>query len=455
MANTTEWLMMAAIGAIAAFCWRKDATWIAFLLLASSVIYFAPSVIMMFDGSPLDDIIGLRQSGSPGIVKAMAIATVVTCLALFIRAAPRTAIPRPVLTIIATALFLGMFTLDTLPDAKRVINTSSIVGMLFLIGAGANALSREVIKKEVSDGSVALFTLALWLLLLASVALATYEISSDLAWASFNTVDESIVVRASSLFFNPNLFGLFCTMLGTFFAFRWHMTSGTRQSVVLLSGVFLAGLGTYLASSRGLGCLLLGFFVASGMLLPSGTRNRFKPALVYVLSLLFAAAISIVWWHLDHQGPAKHFWVLAMRLFDTPIQILAIALRELGTSVGSEFADLMLKPETQVAVEGRFSGGERDSGLLTAYDDSGWLGVTALLVFWLYALSLGIHTYLNRRTVEATYALVTVGLCLAIGVLMRYQVYPVWIWVALMLSPCFALWRVRLQSSGLSRWAHP
>lgn len=455
MIHTTEWLMIAGTGALAAYCWRKDATWIAFLLLASSAIYFLPSVVMMFDGSPMDNITALRQSGSSHIIKALAVVTVAASLLLLTGGASRAAMPRPIPTALSFMLLIGMFTLDTAPDSQGVINTLSLVGMLLLIGAGANALGREVMTRTRSENSARFLAAALSLLLLISVGLALYEISSGMAWASFYTVDELMVVRASSLFFNPNLFGLFCTMLAIYFGFRWHKASGVQQNFVLLSGIFLAGLGIYLASSRSLGCLLLLFLVVTGLLLPTGTRSRFTPALVYLLALLLAATLSIAWWNLDGQGSAKHFWVLAMRLVDSPIQILAVALRELGFSMDGDFANMMLKPETVIAVEGRFLGEERDSGLLTAYDDSGWLGVCALVVFWLYALWLGVHAYLHQRTVETTYALATAGFCLAIGALMRYQVYPVWVWVALMLSPCFALWRVRLGSSGVLRWAYP
>lgn len=455
MVHATEWLMIAGTSALAAFCWRKDAIWIAFLLLCSSVIYFLPSVVMMFDGSSLDDISALRQSGNPQIIKALAVLTVVASLLLLTNGASITAIQRPIPTAISSMLLIGMFTLDTPPDAQRVINTLSLIGMLLLIGAGANALDKEVMTRSRSEGSAQFMVRAMYLLLLISVGLAIYEISSDAAWAWFYTVDDLKVVRASSLFFNPNLYGLFCTMLAAFFGFRWHKASGDQQNSVLLLGIFLAGVGIYLASSRSLGCLLLFFLVATGLMLPTGVRSRFTPALVYILGLLLAAALSIAWWNLGGQGPAKHFWVLAIRLVDSPIQLLAIALRELGFSMTDEFANLMLKPETVIAVEGRFVGEQRDSGLLTAYEDGGWLGICALAMFWLYALWLGVHAYRHQRTVETTYALATAAFFFAVGVVMRYQVYPAWIWVALMLSPCFALWKARLRFSGLLRWAYP
>lgn len=136
--------MIAGTSALAAFCWRKDAIWIAFLLLASSVIYFLPSVVMMFDGSPLDDITALRQSGSPHIIKSLAAATVVASLLLLTRCALIAAIPRPIPTALASMLLIGMFTLDTPPDSQRVINTLSLVGMLLLIGVHAYLHQRTV-----------------------------------------------------------------------------------------------------------------------------------------------------------------------------------------------------------------------------------------------------------------------------------------------------------------------
>lgn len=447
MVNLSEWVVIAATLALGAACWRRGVHWIAFLLFLSSVIYFLPSVILLFDGSSLEDVIALREVGISTINKMVAILTAVISIILLGRRVPLKVSIRPMYALLSMALLIGMLTLNTIMEQQRVINTLSLIGMLLLVNAGANALEQGLNIQRTPAGGGLFFLAYLWLLLLFSISVAFYEIFCGLAWASFYSVDNLMVVRASSLYFNPNLFGLFCAMMTVLFAFRWHMSLPSQSDSMLVSGIFIAGLGIFLASSRSLGYLLLIFLLTAGLLMPPGTRGRFKPAMIYVLSLLIAATLSLLWWRIDSSGPAEHFWVLAMRLLDSPVQILAMCLSLLGIPLSGDLGELFLKPETIVAVEGRFMGGERDSGLLTTYDDSGWLGMAAILFFWLYALSVGLRAYAHRRSTEAAYALATVGFCFAVGALMRYQVYPVWIWVALMLAPCFAFWRIQMRYS--------
>lgn len=447
MVNSSDWVAIVTTSALCAVCWRRGAHCIAVLLLFSSVVYFLPSVILLFDGSSLEKVTALRTVGMSVVNKVVAILTVVISILLLVRGVPLKASIRPMYAALSMMLLLGMLTIDTVIEQQRLFNTLSLIGMLVLVSAGANALGPDGPFQKTQIGGGLFFLAHLWLLLLFSVSVAFYEIFYGLAWASFYSVDNLLVVRASSIFFNPNLFGLFCAMMVVIFAFHWHKSLTTLSNPVPLSGIFIAGLGIYLASSRSLGYLLLIFLIAAGMLLPQGVRSRFKPALIYTLSLLMAATLSLIWWRIDSSDTAEHFWVLAMRLLDSPVQILAMCLNLLNIPLSGDLGELFLKPETIVAVEGRFMGGERDSGLLTTYDDSGWLGMAAILFFWLYALSVGVRAYMHRRNIEAAYALATVGFCFAVGALMRYQVYPVWIWIALMLAPCFAFWRIQMRSS--------
>lgn len=452
MVTSSEWMVFAVTGALGAACWRKDVRWIAFLLFLSSVIYFLPSVVMLFDGSTIEEILSMRTSGAPSSVKVMAVVAVLACTALLVRSAPLTALFRPLPVLLGIALFAGMLTQSAPIQPSQLINTLSLIGMLCVITASSNALVHGARDWATDPDAMGRFFVSLLLLIGLAVGVGFYEIAFERAWASFYSSDEQVVMRASSLFFNPNLFGLFCILLSIFFAFHWHTTpEHARPHPALAPGIFLAGLGMYLASSRSMGYLLLLFFISTCLLLPRGTRGRFIPVLLYMSALALAAVVSAVWWRMNNQGAAEHFWVLTLRLFDSPLQIVAMCLRVLQIQLPFELAELAVKPETVVAVEGRFMGEERDSGLFTAYDDSGW-GVAAMFFFWASALVVGLYAYAKQRSVTATYALATTGVCLAVGIFMRYQVYPVWIWLALMLAPCFAFWRTHLQARFVRSW---
>lgn len=446
MINPSDWLAIASTIALGIACLQKDVRWIGFFLFLSSVVYFFPSVVMLFDGSTLEEITFFRKSGSTDTVKFLALTTVALSFYLLCRSNNPKDLLRPMPIILSVLLLIGMFTLDEPVSRLKIVNVFSIIGMAFIATASANALEKSL-PARFNEREHEVLIGCLWTVLLLSVVVAFFELSQAKAWASYYDADSYIVIRASSLFFNPNLFGLFCALLAAFFSFYWHSYPTFGGKIIFQSGIFLAGLGIYLASSRSLGYLLLAFFIATSFLLPKGTSNRFKPAVIYVCAMLLAALLSIMWWKVSKEGAAGSFLVLAKRLVESPFQILAMCLDILGIRVGLGLGEFALKPETVIAVEGRFLGGERDSGLLRVYDDSGWPGISGMLLFWLSALYLGVRAYANGRSAKAAYALSITCLSFAVGALMRYQVYPVWLWIALMLAPCLVFWRMHQQTA--------
>lgn len=276
--------------------------------------------------------------------------------------------------------------------------------------------------------------------------LSVYEISSGKAWARFISSDGYVIVRAASFFLNPNLYGLFSALIAIVFSFAWYYGVGKKVLYLLLPGVFLSGFSMFLASSRSFSYLLLAFFVVLCLLLPRGGRRGCKPLFVYSLSLLFFSLLFMLLGLKYDNELVRPYAILSWRMIESPVQIAAGFCKIFGLDQYFGFTFSFLKPETVVALEGRFYGEGRDSGLLTVFDHSGWLGVVAIGSYFMALSYFSAKSYLRERNVMTAYSVAVVLFCFAVGVVIRYQVYPVSIWLGGLLAPCLALWRSQFRS---------
>ena len=323
-------------------------------------------------------------------------------------------------------------------DKIQIINISGLSIMLLGIPLAANAWEKSIAKNQVRN--IDLLLTGLLFLTATAVLLGYVELVEDRAWARFIGSDGEIIQRASAFMFNPNLFALWCCVIAAVFSFSWQAELSQKRNWIALLGVFLAGLGIFLSSSRSQGYLLLLLLAGTAILLPSGHNRRWQPLLVYAFSILFAMAFVHLRLALGHQDTSTQtLAILSERMIQAPAQLIAVILRrypEVSESLGPS-----LQPETAVAFDGRFRGEGRDSTLLTAFDDAGLMGAIGLAIFWASIAYLGIRSYFLQRTVYTAHALAMVGFTIGAGVFMRHQVFPVWLFILAFLSPCVALWR--------------
>ena len=443
-----EWLSTALMLALAAVCWRRDIRWVAFFMLCYSVLYFLPSIGVLFDGSGMSEIKGLHYSGSSLAVKVQGLfAMVFAGLALWFCTGSVSLRPWHGAVALLGAL-LGVGVLLDVGGHLQLVNVLSLALMFGFAFLGADAWEHcPAVARR--DGVWLVLAALLLALLAASVGLAWWEIANDKAWARFTASNGHEIQRASAMMFNPNLYAMWCSMLGIILTLLWQARVLSGRDGWLLSGVALAGLGIFLSSSRSLGSLLFVFLMSTALLMPHEQRRRWAPLLVYLLALLAASAVSMVAWRLgEHGGTVGRFGVLAVRLLDAPMQLAALITTWLFPN-SLVFSALSIPPETVLAFEGRFQGEGRDSGWLTAFDDAGLLGMLVLAVFWGGLAIWGLRVLLIRKDIYTVYALCIVGYGIALGVFMRYQVFPVWMFLAVILAPCLALWRAVLPRAAL------
>ncbi len=450
-----EWLSSSMAIASVAACWRRDVRWVAFFMLSYSVLYFLPITGLLFSGFGEKEILFLHLRGSSGIAKVQGgLAIGFAGFALWVYAGA--AIIRPWYGTVAIAcglLATGMLLMGEVADILKLLNVLSLGLMIGYVSLGADAW--EYFSKAARGGRIGLpIALLLLALLTVSVGLAWWEIAADKAWARFTASNGYEIQRASSMMFNPNLYAMWCSVIAIVFAFIWQARLLSGKDNWLLAGVALSGLGIFFSSSRSHAYLLLIFLASTAVLLPREERRRWGGLLAYLLALLLAVVVSMAAWRLDgYDEVAGRFVALAVRLVDAPWHLAAIFLNSIF--LDSQFFTIHAVPtEVLVAFEGRFQGEGRDSGWLTAYDDAGLLGGLVLAGYLGGLAILALRGFLFQRGIHTVYALGIVGYGIALGVFMRYQVFPVWIFLSVMLAPCLALWRSVLPKAtpGLRVW---
>ena len=135
----------------------------------------------------------------------------------------------------------------------------------------------------------------------------------------------------------------------------------------------------------------------------------------------------------------------------------ATGIEGFTSAVATALGTKGVPPEVASAISGRVVSNTPDAGWLVLYKDVGWWGCAAMLWISVYALGWGVAAYMSERSAASVFALMILCYCLMIGFFMRFQMFPVWIFICVALIPCLAFWsRVassnpRLPTSGVGK----
>lgn len=422
-------------------------------LVAYPVLYFLPSVQLLLSGASLDVITTQRLTGSSPAMKGQALfALVIVAGRIFYLQWGEGKNPFHGVGCWISILLLvtGLWTHSQAVGIAQIINIFGLSFMLATLPLAGNAWVVSLDKTP--RFNIDFFVISLFFLTSLAVFLSYFELVENLAWARFIGSNGELVKRASAFMFNPNLLALWCCIMAAIFSFVWQAQLASKRGWLALLGVFVAGLGIFLSSSRSQGYLLLLTLIGTALLLPAGHMRRWQPTLAYTASIVFSVIFVHFQLTVGHQDTGTQaLAVLSNRMVGAPEQLLAAILRFFPEA--SDAIGLSLQPEAAIAFDGRFHGEGRDSTLLAAFDDAGLLGAISLSIFWVSLAYLGIRSYFLQRSVYTAHALSMVGFVIVAGVFMRHQVFPVWLFMLACLSPCVALWRgILLPSSPKLVW---
>lgn len=422
---------------------RKNLSWILAAFFAYGSLYFAHTAYPLVSGAPVEEISAMHavDLGS-GIISK--VATVMFLAAMFVilvlQVKKISAFDKWVLFLFSTAALLvvvGFLVNIKGGSGLQLQNVISVVGMMALICFGYMASRSDDFVRQPKYGFI--FTLNIVLVLAVSVAF--YEVFSGRAWSGTSYGNGVRVNRASSIFFNPNLYAFWSALIYLGYSYLILVCDKCRQQIFL--GMFLAAAGLYFSGGRSAAILLFGVLFMCGVCV-RGADPKWRWVPLVAISAFFVLIYSISTSLLVSDIGSHRGWeslsFLGERIGSTPLDVLRYVLNKIPIGVIGEWGG-QVSPQIVESIEGRFVVAKSDSGFVALYTDTGWLGLAALLGIWVVLFGWSIRAYLMERQVFGIYSLGALLYCLFSGFSMRFQVFPVWLLIGVSLVPCLIFWR--------------
>jgi len=258
------------------------------------------------------------------------------------------------------------------------------------------------------------------------VCVAFFEVLFHLAWATFALTDGTIVYRASSTLFNPNMLGLWAVFLAIFGSYVWDgdQTTGWKGAGLIAVGASCM----FLAGSRSMMLVCLVSLVGHAALkviarqhVLSAVKSVFTFCAVFILIVVGSGWISDKM-H-DNAGLAS-LGVLSDRFESIPNTLS----QYLFHSGQTEQSDVL-------PIEGRLSGEFVDNAYLAIKNDFGWLALLFWAAMLISLLAIGVRKFYSAPDVDGAHAITLLLAVIMSGFVMRsFQVFPAWGGVAIVLG---------------------
>ncbi|MDO9280860.1 MAG: hypothetical protein Q7T88_00600 [Methylotenera sp.] len=320
-------------------------------------------------------------------------------------------------------------------DWMQLKNVISFELMLVLLMFGYLSVTGAHVSDEPKIYSWALVGLAI---LAFTDLIAIYEVFCHQSWAGTLESSGAMVYRASATLFNPNLLAFWASLVYLGCAYCEYVYKEHQK--MLLWGMILASIAIYMSGSRSASYLLfLVLFIPITLM-----RNRLNLLALIVFPLTMLTIYSGARWFVTPFTSSSAGWheivLLGERFRAAPLYLINYILKLLGyPEVG--FSVIGVPAEVVVSIEGRFLGGGTDSGWLVLYQDVGLIGFTAVILACCMLVVWGVRAYIADRSPSSVYALSTLFYCLLTGLVMRFQIFPVWLFIGIVFIPCFVFWQ--------------
>lgn len=427
----------------------KKTGWLLAALFSYGSLYFLYSAIPLVTGAPLFEITAMHAAGvgSGMLVKASTALFLFTIfIALGMRAKRLIAVNFEIylyFSAIMAMILIGYIINFRTGDWLQLQNVISIEGMLALIligymGCRSDATALNITRKHLFIINSVLFFAAI---------VAVYEVFSQRAWAGTVTQTDlliSRVNRASSIFFNPNLYAYWSSLV--IMGFSWGLYKHNKYRNILLTGISIASVGLYFSGGRSAVILLLFILFLTALFSKRESLALrwlpFTTPLIVFLFIYLVSRFAFIFSFEDRQG-WESVLLLGERFAATPVNLLQYLLSK--TSLANSFPLLSsmssTTPQIIESIEGRFMVARTDSGFLTLFMDTGLLGLAAFIFSWGFLFFWGIRRYIKVPDANSVYSLAFLLHCFLVGFSMRFQVFPIWLFIGVSLVFCIHFWR--------------
>ena len=412
---------------------RRDVTTLLLVLFVYGTLHFGFAAIALTDTESASLLIALHNDGGGVLAELATLSLLGVVFVLLSRYAYRAYLlshGREKKVILHFLLVMGALLCGYILNIrdgdwlqlKNVISLEAMLAFLLIGYLGAIGAHTLNVAKAYS------WSLAGLLILGVAVCIAFYEVFNHQSWAGTLESSGAMVYRASSVLFNPNLFGFWASLVYLGCAYGMHSCKEYRR--LMLCGMVLASIGIYLSGSRSAGYLLLGILFISTVLLKE--RLRWVPLIILPVTMLTIYA-GAAWLAAPSVSSNKGWHELALlgeRFIAAPLHLINYIWGSIG-----------IPDEVTVAIEGRFVGNGRDAGWFVLYQDVGWLGLVAVIWASCMLVVWGMRAYVTHPNPSSVYALAILFYCLLTGFVMRFQIFPVWLFISIVLIPCLVFWR--------------
>ena len=428
---------------------RRDVTTLLLILFVYGTLHFGFSAIALIDPESASLLIRQHPDGGGVLAKSAVLLLLGVVFVLLSRHAYRAYLLSQgrekkitlYCLLVMGALFCGYILNIRDGDWVQLKNVISLEVMLaFLLTGYLGAIGAFTLNvaKTYSWSLGGLFILCI------TVCIAVYEVLSCRSWAGTLESSGAMVYRASSVLFNPNLFGFWASLIYLGCAYGMHSRKEFRR--LMLCGMVLASIDIYLSGSRSMGYLLLGVVFISTALLKERLRWVALMTLPVTMLTIYASAALLVAPFVSSNKGGHELTLLGERFIAAPLHLINYIWMlidipsEVTAGIPSEVT-AGIPSEVIVAIEGRFKGGGSDSGWYTLYQNVGWLGLVAVILASCMLAVWAIRAYITHPNPSSVYALAILHYCLFAGFVMRFQIFPVWLFISTILIPCLVFWR--------------
>lgn len=259
-------------------------------------------------------------------------------------------------------------------------------------------------------------------------ALGIFEIYNLRTWATFIDSQNNQIFRASSLFFNPNLLGLWSSIMYLFFSY--NISKQANNKFWSFSGLLIAALAIYLSGSRSYFFILLLINVIALLLFRN--RSQLLSTIILPFTIISTWLLSLLF---NQHAFFHNMRLLGERFLFLPIHISrfvsdsAFGIKKLNQESKSTFPSDVL-----TSIEGRTGVGElNDGGWLLLFYDIGYAGCLVIGILYIYIFGKVMKIHFDSPNVDSVYSIMILLFIALVGCTNRIQMFPVFIYVAVLL----------------------
>ena len=448
---------------------RRDVMTLLLVLFIYGTLHFSFAAVALATNGSVELLRALHAKGGGVLAKLSALSLLGVIFVLLSRQAFDSWVMKPwskmkvelYILVVMPAVFCGYIFNIRQGDWLQFKNVVSIESMLALLLIGYVALAGV---RTYNVNSTYSYYMSGLVILLVADCIAFYELFYTETIAGTVLTSGERIDRVCSILFNPNLFAFLASLLYLGFAYGMHAYEKHRK--MMLWGMALASIAVYLSGSRSAGLLLMGMLFISLLLMKE--RLRWVSSMVLPLTMLIIYVVAkwlVIPFVSSNEGWRK-IALLGERFAVAPLNLANYALMKAGVyggghggghggflggflerlegvNGGETTANLLL------SIEGRFVGEGRDAGWFVLYHDVGWFGTAAAILGACMLVARGVQVYRAYPSPSSVYALITLLYCLMTGFGMQFQIFPVWLFIGVILTLCLVFWSRTAASNPL------